>query len=159
MNLRRFAVVGIAMMMLAACGSDRTASSFEENPQPIDPDLSSALADDDDPSAIAEVQRNFLNGCVKGFGDTIPDLDVVQRSGLLEVCGCSYRQLVGFSYNEATAAAGEDDSTGAVDREELDNAAFEFFATIEDDLRLGAENLPSHVLDLIRTCVRSEAGL
>jgi hypothetical protein len=157
-NLRRSAVVCIAMLMLTACGSDRTASSFDENPQPIDPDLSSALADDDDPSAIAEVQRNFLNGCVKGFGETIPDLDVVQRSGLLEVCGCSYRQLVGFSYNEAIAA-GEDDSTGAVDREELDDVAFEFFATIEDDLRSGAQDLPSDVLDLIRTCVRSEAGL
>lgn len=149
------------MVMLAACGSDRTASSFEENPQPIDPDLSSALGDDDDPTAIPEVQRNFLNGCVKGFADTIPDVDVVQRSGLLEVCGCSYRQLLGFSYNSATAtaAAGDDDESAAVEREEPDDAAFETFATIEDDLRAGGEDLPGDVLDLIRTCVRSEAGL
>ncbi len=141
--------------MLSACGDDGTAGGFDNNLRPIEPDLEAALGPDDDPDAIPEVQRNFLTGCVRGFGETIPDIGLIQQQGLVDVCGCSYRQLLGYSRGEARAARTDSGgSDGATDDD-----AFDIFVELEDDLRSGESDLPEEVLDLIRTCIRSEAGL
>lgn len=145
-------------MLTAACGGDGTAGSFTENPEPISLDLVAALGVDDDPETVPEAQRNFLEGCVKGFGDGLPDLDSVQQAGLLSVCGCSYAQLLGHSYMVASEQMADEDADDG-EREELDARAYGVFEEIEDDLRSGDSELPDDVLDLIRTCVRSEAGL
>jgi hypothetical protein len=153
---RLVAVTVSIVLVLSACGNDGTAGSFSENPQPIEPDLVTALGPGDDEAGIPEVQRNFLTGCAKGFADTIPDLDVIQQGGLVSVCGCSYRQLVGYSYAEVLGSEGE---SGQLDQDGRDAAAFGIFTELENDLRAGETGLPPAVLDLIRTCIRSEAGL
>lgn len=158
MTRRLAAVVVGALVVLAGCGSDGSSGSFEDGVGPIDRQLVPALAADADPDAVPEVQRNFLDGCVLGFADGLPDLEPVQQSGLLSVCGCSFEQLVTYSRAEAARVAA-DDPDGEADAEALEAAAFEIFTDLENDIRIGEADMPSEVLDLIRTCVRSEAGL
>ena len=150
----------VLSLFAAACGDDTTASGFDADLGPIDPDLEAALLNDEDPAAVPEVQRNFLTGCVKGFEDSIPELEPVQRAGLLQVCGCTYDQLISYSTNlvrdQVNDSAATEDPDGFF--EALNQAAFETFTEIEDDLRAG-EELPEGVADVVRTCIRQRAGL
>lgn len=155
-------VLAIALL-ITACGSENSAADFLADTAPIEPELLGALDDDDDPEAVPEVQRNFLRGCVTGFGDGLPELEPVQRSGLLGVCGCSYDALVGYSYDQAIAPTNEEFAGSDTDPDEvleaLDAAALDVFTAIEEDLRTGEAGLPDAAADLIRRCIRTEAGL
>ncbi|MGI9623667.1 MAG: hypothetical protein ACR2PK_12590 [Acidimicrobiales bacterium] len=157
------AAVLVAALVLAACGSEVTASGFEADPAPIDPNMVTALGDTDDPEAVPEVQRNFLTGCVKGFDSSLPQMEPVQTAGLLQVCGCTYDRLVGYSYDQARDRVNESledqGSSAEAALETFDDAAFEVFTSIEEDLRSGDSDLPDEVFSLIRDCIRSEAGL
>lgn len=149
----------VLSLIVAACGDETTASGFDADPGPIDPDLEAALEDDEDPAAVPEVQRNFLTGCVKGFEDSIPELEPVQRTGLLQVCGCTYRQLIRHSeelVREDVNRSALNDPDEILDA--LGRASFDAFTEIEDDLRAG-EELDDEVADLVRTCIRQRAGL
>ena len=150
----------VLTLVVAACGDETTASGFDADLGAIDPDLEGALLAGEDPAAVPEVQRNFLTGCVKGFDDAIPELEPVQRAGLLQVCGCTYTSLVNHSrelvrdqVNENAADEGTEDFF-----EVRDQLAFDAFTEIEDDLRAG-EALTDEVADLVRTCIRERAGL
>ena len=74
-------LVLVLCFLAVACGDETTAAGFDADLGPIDPDLEAALQNDEDPTAVPEVQRNFLTGCVKGFEDSIPELEPVQRAG------------------------------------------------------------------------------
>lgn len=150
----------VLSLIAVACGDETTASGFDADLGPIDPDLEAALQNDEDPTAVPEVQRNFLTGCVKGFEDSIPELEPVQRAGLLQVCGCTYEGLVSYSQDlvrdQTNEEAALEDPDGFF--EALNQAAFDTFTEIEDDLRAG-EELPDGVADVVRTCIRQGAGL
>ena len=147
----------ILVVIAAACGDETTTSGFEADVGPIAPDLVTALGDGQDPDAVPEVQRNFLNGCVKGFEDAIPELEPVQRAGLLQVCGCTYEAIVSYSYAQAVEAANQA-ATPAERTPIYDDAAFNVFTEVEGDLRSDGA-LTEEVEDLIRGCIREEAGL
>lgn len=150
----------VLCLIAVACGDETTASGFDADLGPIDPDLEAALQNDEDPAAVPEVQRNFLTGCIKGFEDSIPELEPVQRAGLLQVCGCTYTGLVTYSQNlvldQINEEAALEEPDGFFDA--LNQAAFDAFTEIEDDLRSG-EELPDGVADVVRTCIRQRAGL
>ena len=151
----------LALSIIAvACGDETTASGFDADLGAIDPELEPALLSGEDPTAVPEVQRNFLTGCVKGFEDSIPELEPVQRTGLLQVCGCTYERLVNHSQDLVREQVNESASSADPDAffDELNKAAFDAFTTIEDDLRSG-EALTDDVADLVRTCIRQRAGL
>ncbi len=147
-------------LLASGCGDDVTTSGFDADPAPIDPDLEAALLDGEDPAAVPEVQRNFLTGCVKGFDETIPALEPVQRAGLLQVCGCTYTSLVSHSQelvrDQVNQDVTPDDPDGFFDAR--NDAAFDAFTEIEDDLRAG-EALTDDVAELVRTCIRQRSGL
>lgn len=136
------------ILVLVACGSDSSTSAFEADPGEISPDLVLALRGDVDPDEVPEVQRNFVDQCVKGGEDSLPELPIVQREGLLAVCGCVYDGLVGAAY----------DAVGDSDPESRDDDAFAWFTEMEDDLRADGQ-LSDEVLGVVRGCIRSEAGL
>lgn len=148
MTLRAVAGVVALGLVVSACGSDGSGVGFDANPAPISADLELALGEGVDPDAVPEVQRNFLERCVKGDQDTLPDLPTVQREGLLQVCGCVYDGLVADALEAAEGATAEERQMNAIDA----------FVEMEDDLRaLGT--VPDSLLELARSCVRSEAGL
>ncbi len=147
------AAVAVASLLLAACGGSTSVSGFNSDPAPIAADLALALADTTDPEAVPVVERRFLEACVKGGGDSLPlELATVQRDGLLAVCGCSFSALVQSSF----AAAEADLDTASQD--ELEAAAFERFSDLDETV-LNDEDLPAEVSDLIRACIRAEAGI
>ena len=150
----------VLSLIAVACGDETTASGFDADLGPIDPDLEAALQNDEDPTAVPEVQRNFLTGCVKGFEDSIPELEPVQRAGLLQVCGCTYDGLVNYSQDLVLDQTNRDAALEDPDEffAALNQAAFDAFTEIEDDLRAG-EALPEGVADVVRTCIRQRAGL
>lgn len=149
----------VLTLVVAACGDETTASGFDADLGAIDPDLEGALLAGEDPAAVPEVQRNFLTGCVKGFDDAIPELEPVQRAGLLQVCGCTYTSLIAHSQDLVRDQVNQDAANGTDDFFELrDQLAFDAFTEIEDDLRSG-EALTDEVADLVRSCIRERAGL
>ena len=140
-------VVALALVV-AACGSDGSAVGFDADPAPISADLVGALGEGVDPDAVPEVQRNFLERCVKGDQDSLPDLPTVQRDGLLKVCGCAYDGMVADALDQAEGTTAEERQMSAIDA----------FVEMEDDLRaLGT--VPDSLLEIARSCIRSEAGL
>lgn len=138
----------IALMLLAACGSSGSSAGFDADQAPIAADLVGALGEGVDPDNVPEVQRNFLERCVKGDQDTLPELPTVQREGLLAVCGCVYDGLVAEALDQAEGATFEERQASAIDA----------FTELEDDLRAEG-TVPDSLFALARGCIRSEAGL
>lgn len=136
------------ILLVSACGSDGTVAGFDADPGPISVELVGALQPGTDPDTVPEVQRNFLELCVKGGEDSLPDLPTVQREGLLAVCGCTYDALVEASFEAAEGSTPD----------ERASSAFAYFTGIEDDLRAEG-TFADEVADLVRVCIRAEAGL
>ncbi len=105
---------------------------------------------------VPAVQRNFLNHCIKGGGAEFPELEAVQRDGLLAVCGCAYDAIVEYSFEAIeTGAAGFIDTSDI----DLSQAAFEVFVSIDDDLKTTGTTLDADVENLVRSCILTESGL
>lgn len=150
--------LGLLASLLSGCGDDADTVGFDIDPAPIDPDLTPALEDGADPDAVPAVQRNFLDACVKGFDDSIPELEPVQRAGLLQVCGCTYERLIGHVYELAVEPANQRAQDPTELLAALDEVAWELFQGLEDDLRSG-ESITTEVRELIRSCITEESGL
>jgi hypothetical protein len=60
--VRRFAVLFVLVLVVAACGSSGEPNGFDEQLVPIADDLKAALGTDAD--ALPVVERNFLEACV-----------------------------------------------------------------------------------------------
>lgn len=144
------------LLVVAACGGDQEESGFEANRGPLALELRPALADDVDPEKVPEVQRNFLERCARGGDDSLPDLPAVQVDGLVAVCGCTYIALVDSLVQAELDVLGT--SPSAEDLEAIDRLAFTRVTELDDDILAGGA-LPEEVDALVRSCVRSEAGL
>ncbi len=149
------ASVLLMSLLLVACGADQSDSVFDADPAPISPDLVAALGEGEDPDQIPEVKRNFLEHCARGGQDTLPELPAVQRGGLVAVCGCTYTALVDYAFSTA-----RDDVSGGrgLAPEQLAQAAFARFSGLDDSV-LADEVMPDEVADILRVCIRSEAGI
>lgn len=145
------AVVALAVL-LGACGGDGGPSSFDADPGEIDAALVAALPDGADPAAVPVVQRNFLEGCVLGAGEGLPELDQLQLGGLLEVCGCGYASLVDHLRSEALLAADAD-----APAEQVEAMAFDRFEELDESLRNGDGSVDDVVAELFRACIRSRS--
>lgn len=147
---RIVAVLAATVMALTACGGDGLPQSFDADPGEIDVVLVPALVGSVEPDVVPKVQRDFLEGCVLGGGDEIPQRSTVQQQGLLAVCGCSYLHLVDLFRAEARTAS----PTKGPDALERDAVAL--FRDVEDALRDGGE-LPAAVTEAVAGCIESTA--
>lgn len=143
-------------LIVAACGGSQEESGFEANLGPIDAELRPALADGVDAENVPEVQRNFLELCARGGEESLPDLPTVQADGLVLVCGCTYNALVDSLVQAELDELGT--SPSADDLEAIDRLAFDRITELDDDILAGGA-LSEEVDALVRSCVRSEAGL
>lgn len=145
----RLAAILVAVLIgITGCSGDDGASGFDADPGPIDPDLAAALDEGVDVDQVPAAQRDFLETCVRGGEDTLPDIAPVEARGLVAVCGCSY---------DAIAAHLIDQADGD-DAEARERAAYDAFVDLADDLRIGTE-LDDTIVALVADCIRDEAGL
>jgi hypothetical protein len=152
---RLVAVALLVALIVGACGGDDDVSGFEADPGPIAVDLIGALPDGADPDAVPALQRQFLDWCIKGGQDRLPEIPTVQREGLVSVCGCVYEGLVEHSFAVAQDATPD----GAdPDPEQLAKRAFDAFRELDEDARIDA-SLPDDIGEIARRCIRAEAGL
>lgn len=145
---RLVAVALVVLLAVAGCSGDDGPSGFEADPGPIDPDLAAALDDAVDIDQVPAAQRDFLELCVRGGEDTLPDIAPVEARGLVAVCGCSYDAIVTHLIERA-----EGD-----DAEARQRAAFDSFVDLADDIRIGTD-LDDEIVALVADCIRDEAGL
>jgi len=140
--------LAVTAMVATGCSSDAGGGGFDADPGPVDPVLVAALGDDIDPTAVPEVQRNFLALCVDGLDNSTDQLAPLESAALVAVCGCSYDAIV------EDVRAGADGATATA----REDAAFAAFQDLEDDLRTGGD-LDPVVQRLVAACIRGEAGL
>ena len=150
--MRAASILLAAVLVVASCGGGGEPGGFLDDPGPIDERLTGALAEGVNPETVPLVQRNFLELCVHDDSDLVRDLQSVQRSGLLRVCGCSYDSLV--AHMRATAAAEAD---AGASPEEIEEDAYERFQDLDDDMRTGTGSFDAEVTRLFAACIRQEA--
>lgn len=147
--MKKLVAIFLSTFVLIACSSSEDSLSFSDNPGPIDSNLVGALEEGQDPSRVPEIQRNFLAGCVMGATDRMPDLVAVQETGLLEVCGCSYMELVKEVRREAAAVADPITSSS-----EIEQDAYKRFKKLDEDFQATEGSFDDEILALFATCIR-----
>jgi hypothetical protein len=146
------ALVGAVALALSACGGGSGEGGLDANPAPIDPELVGALPDGVDPLMVPEVQRNFIERCVFGKDDLLPDRPAVQQQGLIEVCGCTYDAVAAKVRGEAAVDLGTDSSAEAISRQ-----AAALLDDLDEQARIDGAALSADVQRLAAQCIRSAA--
>jgi len=145
----------LALCLLCAvlgCASNQGEGGFSKDQGPIAANLIGALQEGEDPNLVPEVKRNFLKGCVTGATDAIPDLVAIQETGLLSVCGCSYKKIVDHLRTSSTAIY---DSSASLS--EIENDAYENFKKIDEDFQKGEGEFTEKLIEIFQTCIRESA--
>ena len=134
---KRIILIVVALFILAACGSSGKPESFIDQPGPLQTEYSE-LADEllqsgEDLNGVPLVQRNFIEGCMKGGQGGSESLISLANS-----CGCSYKALVAF-VREVTIS---------------DIEAFKAFEAFDKQLKDedGFANLDTRVKDIFSSC-------
>jgi hypothetical protein len=151
--MNRLAAIFFAAIALMGCSPSEGAAGFFENPEPIAANLAGALQEGQDPSVVPETQRNYLTGCVTGATGRMPDLVAVQETGLLKVCGCSYKKLVDKVRMEAAAVA-DPFATSS----EIESDAFKRFRELDENFQGTEGNIDDSLIELFASCIRKAAA-
>lgn len=133
---RRLALLLVALLALAACGSSGEPTGLDQQPVPVGDDLGAALGTGAD-TTLPVVERNFLEACV--LADTPR---IVGSTNLVASCRCAYSGLVDFYVDFA-------ETEGAVD---VDAAAYDRFKQLDRDLRDETVPVPANIQLIIDGC-------
>ena len=97
---KQLAIVVIALLALAACGSSGKPQSFYEQRGPLKEDYKPYAAEllgaDENSNDVPLVHRNFIEGCMR-VGLIEFEEGSQQLINLANRCGCSYSGLVKLS--------------------------------------------------------------
>ena len=148
--MNRMVAIFFAASALIGCSQSEGTAGFYENPEPIASNLAGALQEGQDPSVVPETQRNYLTGCVTGATGKMPDLVAVQETGLLKVCGCSYKKLVEKVRMEAAAIADPFTTPS-----EIGSDAFKRFRELDENFQATEGTIDSGLKELFASCIRA----
>lgn len=136
---RPLALVLVALLAVAACGSSGEPTGFDQQPVPVGAALGAELGVDGD-ATLPVVERNFLEGCLL---DETPRMD--DAADLPSACQCVYDELTAFYVGVA-------ESQNAPD---VGSAAYDLFKDLDSDLDDPAVLIPANIQAIIDGCAQA----
>ncbi len=132
---RPLALVLTLVLAVTACSSSGAPTGFDQQPVPLSDDLRTALGGGVE--TLPVVERNFLEGCVLAETPRIEGAD-----DLVASCRCAYDEIVAFYRANSSGETPE----------EAEQAAYDQFKRLDDELKSETGVIPANIEALINGC-------